>query len=191
MMNYSKNMKRFLSRNRYYIALFVIVAVLIITIVACSKGSGANDVHTVEPIVTNTPTEPVVTEPVITEPETTKEPEPEYISLGEFKVTAYCGCSKCCGKWGENRPVDSDGKIIVMTAGGYRAVQGVTIAADTSKFPFGTKLFIDGHEYTVQDRGGAINGNKLDIYFNNHQDALNFGVQYKEVFIQKGGETND
>lgn len=93
-------------------------------------------------------------------------------SLGVYKLTAYCACTKCCGK--------SDG----ITASGVRAVEGVTIATDSS-FPFGTKLYIDGREYTVQDRGGAIKGNKIDIYFDSHTACLNFGVQYKEVFAEK------
>ena len=100
-----------------------------------------------------------------------------------------------CGKWGENRPVDEYGKTIVRTAGGYRAVEGVTVAADISVLPYGTKVIINDHEYTVQDRGGAINGNIIDIYFEFHQAALEFGVQYANVYvyekIERKVETND
>lgn len=108
-----------------------------------------------------------------------EEPKTEYISLGEYKLTAYCACEKCCGK--------CDG----ITASGVRAKEGVTIAADTRILPFGTKVFIDGHEYIVQDKGGAIKGNKIDIYFDSHQEALEFGVQYKEIFTVKEGEKYD
>ena len=103
------------------------------------------------------------------------EPPPEQPilkSLGTFKLTAYCACKKCCGK--------SNG----ITASGARAVEGVTVAAD-KRFPFGTKLIIDGHEYTVQDRGGAIKSNRIDIYFTSHKSALKFGVQYAEVFVKE------
>ena len=100
--------------------------------------------------------------------------EPKITSLGEYKLTAYCSCEKCCGK--------TDG----ITASGVKAVEGVTIAADTKIHPFGTKLCIDGHEYTVQDRGGVVKGNHIDIYFDNHQEALEFGVQYKEIFLKEG-----
>lgn len=86
-------------------------------------------------------------------------------------VTAYCPCRKCCGK--------TDG----ITASGVKAKQGVTVAADTRLFPFGTKLEIDGKIYIVQDRGGAIKGNYIDLFFNTHQQALNFGRQTKEVTI--------
>ena len=97
----------------------------------------------------------------------------EQRSLGVFKLTAYCACSKCCGK--------SDG----ITASGVKAVEGVTIAADTRVLPFGTKVIINGHEYIVQDKGGSIKGNRIDVYFDSHQKALEFGVQHKEIFIAK------
>lgn len=130
----------------------------------------------------------VETEPIETKLSTTFVTEqPEYISLGEFKLTAYCGCSKCCGKWGENRPVDESGKPIVKTANGTIAVEGITVAADIGLLPYGTHIWIDGHEYTVQDRGSAINGNQIDVYFESHQEALEFGVQYKEIYITKKG----
>jgi 3D (Asp-Asp-Asp) domain-containing protein len=50
--------------------------------------------------------------------------------------------------------------------------------------PYRTEVIIDGHTYKAQDCGGAIKGNRIDVYFNNHQEALNFGVQYKEVFVK-------
>ena len=59
-----------------------------------------------------------------------------------FKITAYCPCSKCCGKQ------------TGITASGTRATAGRTVAA-SSQFSFGTKLMINGKEYTVEDRGGA------------------------------------
>lgn len=107
------------------------------------------------------------------------EPEPEKTSLGVFKLTAYCACEKCCGK--------TDG----ITASGAKAVEGVTIAADTKVLPFNTKVIIDSHEYTVQDVGGAIKGNRIDVYFDSHQKALDFGVQYKEIYTMKEGENYD
>lgn len=150
------------------------------------KAVGASDagetvIETSTPMVTTAPINKKT--PI----EETSEPQPttELVSLGEFKVTAYCHCEQCCGSWAKDRPVDADGKPIVITASGEIAVQGVTIAADTSVLPFGTKVIMDGHEYTVQDRGGAIKGNKIDVYFESHQEALEFGVQYKELFIER------
>lgn len=94
-------------------------------------------------------------------------------SLGMFKVTGYCSCSRCCGK--------STG----VTASGTVAKAGRTIAADTSKISFGTKVVINGHTYTVEDRGGAINGNRIDIFFSSHSKALQWGVRYCKVYVKK------
>ena len=89
-----------------------------------------------------------------------------------YKITAYCPCSKCCGK--------STGR----TASGTKATPGRTVAA-SSKFAFGTKLNIGGHVYTVEDRGGAVNGNKIDIFVSSHSEALAWGVRYLPVSIVK------
>ena len=89
--------------------------------------------------------------------------------LGQFKLTAYCGCSTCCGQWSSANPT---------TASGAPAVQGVTVAM--GGVDFGTKLLINGTVYTVQDRGTAYG--HVDIYFNNHSDALRFGMQTADVY---------
>ena len=105
------------------------------------------------------------------EPEPEPESEPELRGLGRFKLTAYCACSKCCGK--------SDG----ITASGTKAKQGRTIAVDPKQIPYGTKVVINGHTYVAEDCGGGIKQNRIDVFFNSHKDALNFGVQYAEVYI--------
>ena len=87
-----------------------------------------------------------------------------------YKVTAYCACSKCCGK--------STG----ITASGKRATAGRTIAAP-STFKFGTKLSINGKQYIVEDRGGAIKGNRIDLYVESHSAALRWGVKYLPVEV--------
>ena len=87
-----------------------------------------------------------------------------------YKVTAYCPCAKCCGK--------ASGR----TASGTKATAGRTVAA-SSQFAFGTKLNIGGHTYTVEDRGGAVKGNKIDIFVNSHAEALQWGVRYLNVDV--------
>lgn len=99
-------------------------------------------------------------------------PKQETIQL-EAIATAYCGCVKCCGK--------SD----CITSTGTRATEGRTIAADPRVIPYGTHVLINGHEYIVEDCGGAINGNRIDIYFESHADALQFGVQNVTLEILK------
>lgn len=92
-------------------------------------------------------------------------------SIGTYKLTAYCPCSKCCGKWAGGN-----------TSSGTIPTQGRTVACNT--LPAGTKVNINGHDYIVEDTGN-MKGNVVDIFFNSHQEALNFGVQYAEVFVYK------
>jgi 3D (Asp-Asp-Asp) domain-containing protein len=96
--------------------------------------------------------------------------EPQMISLGIYEITAYCTCVRCCGK--------SDG----ITASGVKATANRTIAADTSILPFGTEIYINGQKYVVEDKGGAIRGNRIDMYFDTHQEALQWGRQHVEIF---------
>ena len=56
-------------------------------------------------------------------------------------------------------------------------VEGRTVAI--GGLPFGTKLMIRGHEYTVEDRGTPYG--HIDVYMNSHEEALKFGVQYADV----------
>lgn len=93
----------------------------------------------------------------------------ELVSLGEYKITAYCGCSKCCGKWSEFN----------LTASGTTPKQGRTVGCNSLEF--GTEIIINGEKYVVEDTGN-MKDNVIDIYFDLHEDALNFGVQYVEVF---------
>lgn len=85
-----------------------------------------------------------------------------------------------------NRPKDENGKDIVYGSTGTFLVAGTSIATDPSVIPYGSQVEINGHIYTAHDTGGAIQGNRIDVYFDNHQDALNFGVQYAEVFLIGG-----
>ena len=89
-----------------------------------------------------------------------------------YKITAYCSCAKCCGK--------TNG----ITASGKKAKAGRTIAAPRG-FKFGTKLSINGKTYIVEDRGGAIKGNRIDLYVNSHSEALRWGVRYLPVKVLK------
>lgn len=103
----------------------------------------------------------------------------------DFVATAYCPCEKCCGVWATMRELDDNGEPIVYGATGIPLQQGVSVAADTT-YPMGTSLEIEAlGTYVVHDRGGVIRGNRLDIYFDNHADALEFGVQNVRVRVVK------
>lgn len=194
-MNYSKNV-RYKKNHKQVVFRRIVISWVIILLVGAVIGffiGRSTKSASALPITTETSTfapfpTPTVTPHVTMTPiQETSEPKPtfELVSLGEFRITAYCPCEICCGNWAKNRPVDEDGSVQVFTASGDLAVEGVTIAADTSILPFGTEVIIDDVKYIVQDRGKAIKGNKIDVYFENHQDALEFGVQYKEVFIER------
>lgn len=86
-------------------------------------------------------------------------------------TSAYCPCKHCCGK--------TNG----ITASGTKATAGRTIAASSS-YKFGTKIEIEGMGiYVVEDRGGAITGNKIDIFFNTHSEALKFGRRQLKIRV--------
>lgn len=105
------------------------------------------------------------------------------IYLGEFVLTAYCPCEKCCGQYGVNRPIDENGDLIVYGAYGQRLEAGVSIATDPDVIGFNQEVYIDGAVYKANDTGGNIKGNKIDIYMINHDDATDFGVQYADVYL--------
>lgn len=97
------------------------------------------------------------------------------VYLGNFKITHYCACTKCCGPNAQG-----------ITASGKRVEANKTIAVDPSVIKLGSKVYIDGYGYMeAQDTGSAIKGNIIDVYVEDHQEALKMGVQYKEVFLIK------
>ena len=123
--------------------------------------------------------------PAVVYAEEIEEPtEPELEFLGEYKLTHYCSCEQCCGAWAQNRPVDEQGQEIVLTASGARAEAGKTIAVDPDVIPLGSTVIINGQEYVAQDTGGAIQGNRIDVYCNSHEEALQLGVITAEVYME-------
>ena len=173
------------------IAVFIIIIILgmlAVVISICNPCVKTNEqaIETTENVETTEPTETESTEATVIEtiePTETNVENPNLISLGRFTLTAYCSCSQCCGQYALSRPVDENGNEIVYGSIGVRLVAGVSIAVDPRVIPYGSNVVINGHTYTAHDTGGAINGNRIDVYFDNHQEALNFGVQYAEVFI--------
>lgn len=106
-----------------------------------------------------------INEPVV-------EPINKEVSLGVCKLTAYCI---------ENYPhICNDGDS-TRTATGTKPTPGRTVAVDPNVIPYGSEVIINGHTYIAEDCGGAIKGNRVDIVFATHREALNFGIQYAEV----------
>jgi 3D (Asp-Asp-Asp) domain-containing protein len=92
--------------------------------------------------------------------------------LGKFSATAYCNCTKCCGKWAGG-----------PTASGAMPQAGRTIAVDPKVIPLGTKVLINGQTYVAEDTGSAIKGNKIDIYQDSHSSALNWGRRTVDIYL--------
>ena len=101
-----------------------------------------------------------------------EEPTDVWVDLGTFTCVAYDACIECCGK--------TDG----ITKTGTKATAGRTVAVDPDVIPLGSTLLIDGHEYIAEDIGGAIKGNKIDIFHNSHAEALEYGKQIHTVQIK-------
>lgn len=124
--------------------------------------------------VMSVPAEETVEEPV--EEVWTEDVYPmEY--LGEFTISHYCACVECCGK--------HDG----ITATGTVATEGRTVAVDPSVIPYGTEISVyyeDGRieRYIAEDCGGAIKGNRLDVYMDSHEAALVAGMTSGSVYVE-------
>ena len=112
-----------------------------------------------------------------------------------LRVTGYCSCGTCCNWhrtwWGLGSPVVKKGpnagkpKQIGQTASGVTAQRG-TVAADTSVIPFGSILYIPGYGYgKVEDRGGAVVGRHIDLWFPTHEQAKAWGSKRLNVKVWK------
>ena len=111
-------------------------------------------------------------------------------------VTAYCSCQKCCGWkrsiWScwlipvyRSGPYKGKRKKVGITADGTKAKKGV-IAADISKYPYGTKMYVPGYGWgEVHDKGRAIKGNHIDVFFDSHKKALEWGRKELNVTVVK------
>ena len=101
-------------------------------------------------------------------------PVPEWF---EVVATAYCPNSCCCAGW--------SAVAYKATASGWGAKENWTIAADEA-YTFGTILFLEGlGERMVMDRGSAITGNRIDVYFETHEEACAFGMQTLRAYVVK------
>ena len=95
-----------------------------------------------------------------------------------MEVTAYCPCTKCCGPLAHG--VTASGRPVSHDSGRF-------VAADTGILRFGTLLEIPGYHdarpVEVIDRGGAIKGYKLDVYYPTHEEARLWGRRMLNVYV--------
>ena len=112
----------------------------------------------------------------ITDSEPTPEQSDEWQTV-RMRVTAYCPCPKCCGEY-------SDGQTACL----HKIRPGDSFVAADRKYGFGTEMLIPGYNngepVKVLDRGGAISGDRLDVFFSSHEEALEWGVQYLDVKVR-------
>ncbi len=108
----------------------------------------------------------------------------------EMKTTSYCHCRRCCSyKWMLFVPYQKTGffsyriKHVGKTSSGAMVRPG-TIAADTALYPYGTIMHIPGYGYgRVEDTGGAIKGQHIDLYRPNHWFARLWGARTRQVKV--------
>jgi 3D (Asp-Asp-Asp) domain-containing protein len=69
------------------------------------------------------------------------------------------------------------------TASGRMVEPGI-VAVDPNVIPLGTRLYVEGYGYSLAaDTGGAIKGNKIDLYYESLSDALRFGRRTVTVYV--------
>lgn len=95
----------------------------------------------------------------------------EMIYYGEMKLTAYCPCYDCSEGYAR------------QTATQTIAEEGRTIAVDPDVISFGSKVQIGDSIYIAEDCGGAVNGDHIDIFVDDHEAVERFGVKYQEVWV--------
>lgn len=94
---------------------------------------------------------------------------PVYTHMEVFKATAYCSCEICCEEYAHMREGE------VRGSSGEVLIPCVSVAVDTKVIPFGTELYCQELRtvFIAHDTGGAIKGNRIDIYWGeNHAEAL-------------------
>ena len=152
--------------TKYLIARLVIMALCValgFVIGFISKETEIVEVNIERPIVR-------VCEP--TEEKVEVETAPTYTEM-KVVATAYCPCTKCCGK--------SDG----ITSTGVKAEANHTIAADPNVLPYGTEILCGMGEFVVEDCGGNIKENCIDFFFDSHTEALKFGRQEFTIWVKE------
>lgn len=111
----------------------------------------------------------------------------------ELLTTGYCNCEKCCS-WTRNaagEAVYAYGKLkgkpksVGRTSSGTTARHG-TIAADLTLFPYGTRIEVPGYGTgTVEDIGGMIKDEHIDLWFPTHEEAKRWGRRTLKVCVMK------
>lgn len=100
------------------------------------------------------------------EKELSKKEESKKEYLGKFRISFYCGCYDCNGKW-TGYPAKN----------GEELKEGYTIAVDPNVIPLNSWVEIEGKKYKSCDTGSAIKGNRIDIYIDDHEECYRLGIK--------------
>lgn len=148
---------------KYAIGSFITALIICLIAVFFLNKTSATKLESVSAELVCTPIVRVVSTPT---------PAPEFEKI-RCKVTAYCT---------ENYPhICNDGDAST-TSTGRKPIPGVTVAVDPDVIPYFSNVIINGNTYIANDTGGSIKGNRVDIVFATHQEALEFGIQYADVY---------
>lgn len=80
-------------------------------------------------------------------------------------------------------PNEGKRKEVGITSDGSKAKKG-TIAADITRYPYGTKMYVPGYGWgEVHDIGSAIKGEHIDLFFESEKDAKAWGKKNLDVII--------
>ena len=109
----------------------------------------------------------------------------DYEKVVSVRATAYCLCRKCTGKTPSSSGYGHTASGLVIVPGQDMKV----ISVDPNVIPLGSQVYVDGYGYAIAaDTGGAIKGNKIDVYKDTHALALQWGVKNVNVYILKNEE---
>ena len=143
--------------RKYFIVLVAMVTMLAIPHDALARTQKIDDRHY-----------------VITKKPKARKKKANKIDFGIMKCTAYCDCSECSSGYGRH------------TQSGTTAEAGRTIAVDPDVISIGSKVEIDGQMYVAEDVGSDVVGDHIDIFFDSHSEAEEFGTKYKHCFVVRG-----
>jgi 3D (Asp-Asp-Asp) domain-containing protein len=106
------------------------------------------------------------------------------VLLGKWRITGYCACEICCGNYALNRPGG-----IVRGAAGTQLIAGRS-AASSGSLPYASEVYVEGlGQFVIQDRIAQwvtnLHGESIDIYFESHSEAKNFGTKKINVYLKK------
>ncbi|NRU36276.1 3D domain-containing protein [Clostridium beijerinckii] len=101
-----------------------------------------------------------------------------YASRGGDRIT-YKKKINCTATAYSNHSTTATGRTPVRNQGGMS-----TIAVDPSVIPLGSKVYVEGYGYAIaSDTGGAIKGDRIDIYINSSNECDSWGRRSVDVLV--------